>query len=307
MVKDVSSTNDIYDSLSNYAEKLMNNSRDNILKNLLEPTNKFEYHNYVSMVEKLKELNNKYPNITSLYTIGKSNEKRDLWVMIISDQPLIHEAGEPEVKYIGNMHGDESVGRECLILFIEYLCINYGKNDYITQLVNNVRIHILPTMNPDGFEYEYKQTKHAQGPGRLNAHQIDLNRNFPKIKLEPLTNDNNIVVPKQPIDQDGSRLDKLTNTQQEFEPEVRAVMHWSLIYPFVLSGNLHGGALVANYPFDNRIGNATRTESQSPDDQTFQMLAKAYSHVTYRLKSSLKMLSIRFSRLIQRCIKVMHV
>lgn len=117
----------------------MTAARENVLGKLLEPTNTFEYHNYDAMVQKLKSLNDKYPNITSLYTIGKSNEKRDLWVMIISDQPRLHEPGEPEVKYIGNMHGDESVGRECLILFIEYLCVNYGKNEYITQLVNNVR------------------------------------------------------------------------------------------------------------------------------------------------------------------------
>ncbi len=292
----------MYNLLSNYAEKLMSNSRENVLKNLIEPTAKLEYHNYNSMVEKLKELNNKYPNITSLYTIGKSNEGRDLWVMIVSDQPLIHEAGEPEVKYIGNIHGDESVGRECLVLFIEYLCINYGKNDYITQLVNNVRIHILPTMNPDGFEYEYKQVKHAQGEGRLNANKIDLNRNFPKVELEHITND--IVIPKQELK---NRLDKLTNTQQHIEPEVRAVMHWSIIYPFVLSGNLHGGALVANYPFDNRLQDSTKKESKSPDDQTFQMLAKSYSHVNNLSKFSSKNLFDFFLRLIQKCIKVMHV
>ncbi|CAF3095078.1 unnamed protein product [Rotaria sp. Silwood2] len=279
-IKDVSSINDVFNSLSSYAKKLMNNSREYILKTLIEPTNKFQYHNYDSMVEKLKELNNKYPNITSLYTIGKSNENRDLWVMIISDQPLIHEPGEPEVKYIGNMHGDEAVGRECLILFIEYLCINYEKNEYITQLINNIRIHIMPTMNPDGFEYEYKQTVHLQGPGRFNAHKIDLNRNFPKIELEPLNNnnDNNIVIPKQNSDNNRYYLDELTNTQENIEPEVRAVMHWSLIYPFVLSANLHGGALVANYPFDGKIQDSTRKESKSPDDQTFKMLAKAYSH-----------------------------
>ncbi|CAF0780087.1 unnamed protein product [Rotaria sordida] len=281
-VKDVSSINDVYNLLSTYAEKLMNTSRENVLKTLIEPTTKFQYHNYDSMVEKLKELNNQYPNITSLYTIGKSNEKRDLWVMVISDQPLIHEPGEPEVRYIGNIHGDESVGRECLIFFIEYLCINYEKNEYITQLINNIRIHIMPTMNPDGFEYEYKQTEHAQGPGRLNANHIDLNRNFPKIELESLNNqnDNDIVIPKQNTDNNNNKyyLDELTNTQKNLEPEVRAVMHWSIIYPFVLSANLHGGALVANYPFDKKIENSNRKESKSPDDQTFQMLSKAYSY-----------------------------
>jgi len=116
----------------------MTNSRNELLESLIEPTDKFQYHNYDSMVKKLKELHNEYPNITSLYTIGKSVEERDLWVIIISDQPLIHEAGEPEVRYVGNIHGDESVGRECLILFIEYLCINYRKNDYITKLLDNV-------------------------------------------------------------------------------------------------------------------------------------------------------------------------
>ncbi len=136
-------------------------------------------------------------------------------------------------------------------------------------------------MNPDGFEYEYKQTKHVGGQGRLNANKIDLNRNFPKIELEHLTDKNDVVIPKQGLD---NRLDKLTNTKQHLEPEVRAVMHWSIIYPFVLSGNLHGGALVANYPFDNRIKNSIEKESKSPDDKTFQMLAKAYSHVNYRLK-----------------------
>jgi len=137
----------------------------------------------------------------------------------------------------------------------------------------------MPTMNPDGFEYEYKQTKHAEGPGRLNANKVDLNRNFPKVELEHLTNKNDIVIPKQDVTNGGFHLDKLTNTQQNLEPEVRAVMHWSLVYPFVLSANLHGGALVANYPYDDRMKESIEKESKSPDDQTFQMLAKAYSHV----------------------------
>ncbi|ETE60623.1 Carboxypeptidase D [Ophiophagus hannah] len=156
--------------------------------------------------------------------------------------------GEPEFKYIANMHGNEVVGRELLLNLIEYLCKNYGTDPEVTDLIQKTRIHIMPSMNPDGYE------KSVEGDvsgifGRNNSNNYDLNRNFP---------------------------DQFVQITEPLQPETIAVMNWLKTYPFVLSANLHGGSLVVNYPYDDdRLGVATY--SKSPDDTVFQQLALAYA------------------------------
>lgn len=135
----------------------------------------FKHHNYKTMTDVLKQYAESCKNISRLYSIGKSVEGRQLWVFEISDNPGEHELLEPEFKYVGNMHGNEVVGRELLLHLIGLLCDNYGKDPRLTKLVDTTRIHIMPSMNPDGYEISSEGDCDSV-TGRRNSDNVDLNR-----------------------------------------------------------------------------------------------------------------------------------
>ena len=117
----------------------------------------------------------------------------------------------PLVKYVANMHGDESVGRELLLALLELLATRYGREERITRLLNTTEIHILPSMNPVCVNNRIRDTTSTQdGFERVTRHNhngVDLNRGFPGPAGLNLTRE---------------------ELRQDRQPEVAAVIDWVL-------------------------------------------------------------------------------
>jgi len=234
----------------------------------------FKHHNNTELAEVLQQVHNRCPYITRLYTLSEQSVNGvPLYVLEITDHPGKHETGEPEMKYIANMHGNEVLGRELLLHLADHLCTEYlAGNEDIRKLVNSTRIHLMPTMNPDG----WKTATDAGGKdyliGRTNANNVDLNRDFPNLDRIAYSNEENHV------EQNNHLLESVKFLDHKIQPETESVMKFIMEYPFVISANMHGGDLVANYPYDESRNPTNPTEySVSPDDTTFRHLALNYA------------------------------
>ncbi|KAL1252552.1 hypothetical protein QQF64_017245 [Cirrhinus molitorella] len=203
----------------------------------------FRHHSYDEMEMFLQLLSAVHPSITYLNSAGQSVQGRNLYVMEISTNPGVDQQGKPEVMFLGNMHGNEFIGREILLNLIEYLCRNYGKDPLVTHLVNSTRIHIMPSVNPDGYELALKAHKELVSGdlsiiGHDNSHRVDLNADFPE-------------------------QSRLGNT---VEAETQAVINWIKAHFFVLSASIRGGFRGVVYP----------SSIDSVDEDMFKSVAEAY-------------------------------
>ncbi|XP_004715121.1 carboxypeptidase Z [Echinops telfairi] len=241
------------------------------------PPIRFVHHSYAQMVRVLKGTAARCAHISTTYSIGRSFNGKELLVIEFSGRPGQHELMEPEVKLIGNIHGNEVAGREMLIYLAQYLCSEYLQGNLrVQRLLNTTRIHLLPSMNPDGYEVAAAEGAGYNGwtSGRQNAQNLDLNRNFPD-----LTSEHYRLAGVR-----GARTDHLAIPQHywwgKVAPETKAIMKWLWAVPFALSASLHGGDLVVSYPFDfSKHPEEEKMFSPTPDEKMFKLLARAYADV----------------------------
>uniref|UniRef100_A0A3Q3WXZ1 Peptidase M14 domain-containing protein n=1 Tax=Mola mola TaxID=94237 RepID=A0A3Q3WXZ1_MOLML len=201
----------------------------------------------------MKSVNDECPNITRIYSLGRSANGLEIMAMVISGNPTEHEIGEPEFRFTAGLHGNEAMGREMILLLMQYLCKEYkDRNPRAQQLVDGIRIHLVPSLNPDGHEKAFEAGSELSGwtTGHFTQDGFDIFQNFPDLNSILWDAEDKGMVPKLTPNHHVP-IPENFETNSSIAVETRAIISWMQSHPFVLGANFQGGETIVAYPYDS--------------------------------------------------------
>lgn len=142
------------------------------------------FHNYDELEELLLELESNHPEIIKVNRIGPSVEGRDLFHVVLTEDPNGDLESKPAVIMMGGHHAREHLSVELPLGIIKYIVEGYQNRDSeILRLLSNRILHVIPIVNPDGAEYDisndfYKHWRKNRKENREGSFGVDLNRNY---------------------------------------------------------------------------------------------------------------------------------
>jgi hypothetical protein len=203
------------------------------------------YYTFAQVASVLDQIAAAYPSIVApKQSIATTGEGRALWMLKISDNPLVDEP-EPEMRIDAMHHAREPGAMQTTLWFVLWLVESYGSDPLATYLVNERELYVIPCVNPDG--YVYNQTTNPGGGGlwrknrRVNgggSFGVDPNRNWPE---------------KWGWDDSGSSPSPSSDTYRGpspgSEPETAGLVAFSNARSFRTSLSMHTYSNLWMYPF----------------------------------------------------------
>lgn len=177
-----------------------------------------------------------FPDICRKVVFGFTPQFKELAALKISDNVFVDE-NEAEILMDGGIHGNEVGASQNVIQFARDLCLAYGNDPYISNLIDNREIWLYYCVNPYGRDNMIRE----------NSFGVDINRDFGYM-----------------WGGEGSSPDPFS------QPESRALRDCQYSNQFTSYTNFHSGIEIISYPWSYRY-------SISPDNAHHQALAEVYS------------------------------
>ena len=111
------------------------------------------------IVAEMRELASRGNDLFSMAEIGKSAEDRSIFQVSFG-------RGQKKILLWSQMHGDESTATLALMDIFNMLVEDRGKESWISEMLEQATVYVIPMLNPDGAERVQRHT----------SVQIDMNR-----------------------------------------------------------------------------------------------------------------------------------
>ncbi len=108
------------------------------------------FYDHAGLGAILARIHKAFPDLTRLYSIGKSTQDRDIWCLEVTALNVGDPDRKPGMYIDGNIHGNEVQTAETVAYTAWYLCHQYGKLEKVTALLEDRVFYLLPSINPDG-------------------------------------------------------------------------------------------------------------------------------------------------------------
>jgi hypothetical protein len=137
------------------------------------------FHTPAQIDTELTNLASTHSNIAQISSIGNSIEMRPIRVLQISDPSVTGTKGD--VVFVGLHHAREWLAAEMPLYLAEYLLTHYNTDPSLKACMKNLRIWVIPVLNPDGYVYTsniYRYWRKNRRNNNDGTFGVDLNRNY---------------------------------------------------------------------------------------------------------------------------------
>lgn len=154
-----------------------------------------KYHDYAQLERMYKDLAKAYPTLFKYYSIGKSYEGRDIWMLEITDTKTGRASEKPGFYIDGGIHANELQATEISVYTAWYLCESFAQIPFINQLLIEKVFYIAPSISPDAREhFIYKPNNANTSRSGMRPFDNDGDGLVNEDKLDDLDGDGHIVM-----------------------------------------------------------------------------------------------------------------
>ncbi|XP_065833344.1 carboxypeptidase B-like isoform X2 [Oscarella lobularis] len=138
-----------------------------------------EYHRYEDIFAWYEGKNGSHPELVDMAIAGLSYEERPM--------PAVHitaGSGEEKLKIFlqCQIHAREWISGAVCMYIVDYLLENYGIDERVTTILNELELIIIPFVNPDGYSYTWDGDRLWRKNRQINSGStcrgVDINRNY---------------------------------------------------------------------------------------------------------------------------------